>query len=440
MRKWSLLVLFMFAFFTARAAQMGSFSYKDFKKPENCGRCHRQIYQEWKRGLMAKSFTHAWDDVEYFKLALPHAEKFSKVAGVKSGCIACHSPLAFLSGDIPPKSPRAGSRANEGVSCEVCHNIVGTDKKEPFNFSFIIKPGRTKQGPRRGIKAPHPVHYSEFLKKPEFCATCHDEASPYGAWVKSTYREWKNGPYAKQGVRCQDCHMARGPGYVTKRRFRRDMAHHTFMGAHFAAKLRGAVDVAIFASKDVAKPGQKVKLTVTLFNQKVGHYIPSGSSEERMLWLEVWAKDAAGHRWHIPVDKKGFKGEEFTIADPKALAYQAMGEIMGIKGFRGVKRDGDVPAGARIFRKPFFDPKGRMTICQWFTKDNTLVDYRIGPKETKVETYTFRIPKNAVGPIRVEAKLYYSLVPSSVGRFLKLPETEYKPVLVNSSSTTIELK
>ena len=36
--------------------------------------------------------------------------------------------------------------------------------------------------------------------------------SPYGVWVKSTHLEWKDGPYAKQGVKCHDCHMTYAPG------------------------------------------------------------------------------------------------------------------------------------------------------------------------------------------------------------------------------------
>ena len=422
-------------------AEMGKFKYGDFKSPKRCGMCHKEIYQEWQQSLMAKSFTHAWDDAEYFKLALPQAMKLAKVAGVKGGCIACHSPLAFLTGDIPPKPPGAGTRANEGVSCEVCHNITGTTEKVPFNFSYTIQPGRVKQGPRKDVKAPHPVKFNSFLKTPEFCATCHDEQSPYGAWVKETYREWKRGPYAEEGVRCQDCHMYYGPGNAARGRFRKDMAHHVFHGAHFESKLAGAVDIAMYSRAREVRPGSSLKFRVELFNGKVGHYIPSGSTEERMLWLEVWAIDSAGHKYFIPVDRKGFKGEEYTIANSKALAYQAMGEIMGIKGFKGIKRDGDVPDGARIFRKPFFDPKGRMTICQWYTANNTLVDYRIGPRETKVETYTWKVPSGvAPGPVTIKATLYYSLVPSSVGMFLKLPPTEYRPMVVNTNSFVVEMK
>jgi len=361
---------------------MGKFKYEDFKSPKRCGVCHQQIYQEWEQCLMAKSFTHAWDDVEYFKLALPHAMKFAKVAEVKGGCIACHGPLAFLTGDIPPKSPAADTRANEGVSCEVCYNITGTTEKVPYNFSYTIGPGKIKQASRKGVKAPHGVRYSAFLRTSQFCATCHDEASPYGAWVKSTYREWK----------------------------------------------------------DVA-PGSQLKFSVELFNGKVGHYIPSGSTEERMLWLEVWAVDSAGHKYSIPVDKKGFKGEEYTIADSKVLAYQAMGDIMNIRGFKGIKRDGDVPDGARIFRKPFLDPKGRMTICQWYAAQNTLVDYRIGRRETKVEGYTWNVPTEiAPGPVTIKAILYYSLVPSSVGEFLKLPVSEYTEKVVNTGTLRVKVE
>ncbi len=426
----------------AYGAEMGKFSYADFLKPQKCGVCHREIFQEWRENLMSQAFTHKWDEVEYFKLALPHAMKEPKVAGVKAGCIACHGPLAFLSGDIPPKPPAQGSRANEGVSCEICHNIRGTAQKEPFNFSYLIEPGKVKVGPRKDARPmSHQVVHSNFIKSAEFCATCHDEASPYGAWVKETYREWKRGPYARKGVVCQDCHMYKAPGKAANMApFRKDIYHHVFHGSHSPSKLAGAVDLALYADKLAVSKESTVKIRVELFNGKVGHMIPSGSSEERMLWLEVWAIDATGKSWSLKVDKKGFRGEEYTIADPKALAYQAIGEIMGIKNFKGLKRDGDIPAGARIFRRPFFDPKGRMTICQWYTAKNDLVDYRLGPRETKIETYTWSIPSEAKGPITIQANLFYAQVPSSVGKFFHLPEDEYQPILVNTSSLIIDLK
>ncbi len=439
---WWLAVSFFLIVGAAQAAEMGKFKYHDFKKPQKCGACHKEIFQEWKETLMAQAFTHEWDQVEYFKLALPHALKEPKVAGVKAGCIGCHAPLAFLSGDIPPKEASAGTRANEGVSCEICHNITGSTEKEPFNFSYTIEPGKTKMGPRADAKPMgHKVKQSDFIRSAEFCATCHDEASPYGAWVKETYREWKAGPYAKEGVVCQDCHMHRAPGKAAVMGPKRaDIAHHVFQGSHSPTKLAGAVDLALYVNKKKVSSGDRVKIRAVLFNGKVGHKIPSGSAEERMLWLEVWAIDANGKSWHLPVKKKGFTGEEYTIADPNAYAYFAIGEIMEIKNFKGLKRDGNVPAGARIFRRPFFDPKGRMTICQWYTAKNDLVDYRIGPRETKIEEYEFEIPAEAKGPITIKANLFYSQIPSSVGEFFKLPEEEYKPILVNSAEVVLNLE
>ena len=103
--------------------------------------------------------------------------------------------------------------------------------------------------------------------------------------------------------------------------------------------------------------------------------------------------------------------------------------------------DGNLPDGSRIFRRPFFDPEGRMTICQWYTAKNTDIDYRIGPRETKLETYTWTVPDTfASQPATIKATLYYSLVPSSVGELLKLPAYSYEAKPVNSASLELSVK
>jgi hypothetical protein len=66
------------------------------------------------------------------------------------------------------------------------------------------------------------------------------------------------------------------------------------------------------------------------------------------------------------VDKKGFAGEEYTIAGD-VLAYQDMGLAQqGLPDFKGVQRDG-VPVGGPHFSHAYLDPEGRMTIMQWNT-------------------------------------------------------------------------
>ncbi len=421
-------------------AALGTRSYDDFERPKTCRQsCHVDFYEQWSQSMMSQAYTHHWDEIEYFKLAVPHAEKDPMVAGVKAGCNGCHSPIAFMAGDVPPPKPEENSRANESVSCDVCHTITGFEGDTPHNFNFFSEPGRTKQGPRPGLVSPaHETRALEFIKKAEFCGTCHNEKSPYGVWVKATQLEWKEGPYSKEGVQCQDCHMPKAEASIANLTPKvTDARQHLFHGAHDPGKIKGTIELRIHPDTRGIEPTEPVVFTVALFNQKTGHKFPTGSAEERMVWLHVEAKDAAGNVYHLPVDPKGFDGEEYTIA-ASTLAYQDMGIPLGIENFAGVERDG-VPVGDRIYRLPYLDPQGRMTIMQWNTASQA-TDYRIGPRETKMETFTWKVPATAApGTLTVTASLYYQRLPTPVAKFLGVPEDETETILVNEHSTTLEI-
>ena len=135
-------------------AALGLRSYNDFQTADYCGSCHNNIYQQWEQMMMSQSFVHHWDEIEYFKLALPHSEIDTMVAGVKAGCNGCHAPLAFLAGDIPPKHPSEGTRANEGVTCDLCHSIIRFDGEIPHNFNYVTNPSMMKYGPRAEADSP----------------------------------------------------------------------------------------------------------------------------------------------------------------------------------------------------------------------------------------------------------------------------------------------
>jgi len=423
-----------------RVAPAQKKTYELFETPKRCASCHKDIFAQWKTTMMAQAYTHHWDEIEYFKLAVPQADKDPKVAEVKAGCNGCHAPSAFFIGDTPPPLPSANSRANESVFCDICHTISGFQGDTPFNFNYVLAPGKIKYGPRQGAVSPHhETKYSDFVRSPDFCGTCHNEKNPYGLWVKSTHLEWKEGPYSKQGVRCQDCHMWHAPGRSADMgEALPDMANHNFPGGHVMAKVRGAIEMKVYADTDELSPGDKTVVSVHLYNAKAGHKIPTGSVEDRQLWLEVHAIDAKGSRYLLAVDKKGFKGEEYTISS-NTLAYQDMGDMMmGLSDFPGVKRD-DIEEGHRVFRMPYFDPKGRMTIGQWNTAAFG-VDYRIGPRETKIETYTWVLPQNLPeGPLRIEAKLNYRLLIKSVAEFLKVPAEEYAIKEMNAAETEVKI-
>jgi len=433
-------ILIIYSYLFAQT-KLGTLRYEDFKKPEFCGSsCHTEFYQQWKQAMMSQAYTHEWDEIEYFKLAVPHAEKDQKVSEVKAGCNGCHSPIAYVAGDVPPPLPSKNSRANESVSCDVCHSITGFAGDTPYNFNYIMKPGNTKYSSRMpDIKSPaHEIEINPIMKTGDFCGICHNEKSPYDVWVKSTHLEWKEGPYAKEGVQCQTCHMPKAPGKLADMgEYYPDVAQHLFHGAHDPGKLRGTVELRIHPDTREVEPGEQVKFTVILYNTKAGHKIPTGSAEERMLWLHVEAKDSRGNTFHLKVDKKGFPGEEYTIAD-SSLAYQDMGIPLNIPNFQGVLRDG-VPVGDRIFRLPYFDPQGRMTIMQWNTASQG-VDYRIGPREAKVETFTWTVPDNLQpGELVVTAVLNYQRLPTAVAKFLGVPDDEIETIIINSHQTKISI-
>jgi nitrate/TMAO reductase-like tetraheme cytochrome c subunit len=417
---------------------LGTKTYDQFETPQTCKSCHQDFYEQWTQSMMSQAYTHHWDEIEYFKLAVPHAEKDEVVAGVKAGCNGCHAPMAFMAGNVPPPLPSENTRANEAVACDICHTIKGAAGDVVFNFNYISDPGRVKYGNKEGKISPHhKTQYLEFTTTPKLCGSCHNERSPYDVWVKSTQLEWEAGPYAEEGVRCQDCHMPRYEGQNAKMAKPELIAQHYFPGAHVPAKLRGVVEMVIYPLEREVLYDVPIQLRVQLHNAKAGHKFPSGSVEDRIVWLHVTATDEEGNSYHLPVDKKGFDGEEYTIS-ADVLAYQDMGIPLDIPDFKGVQRDG-VPLGDRIFRMPYFDPQGRMTIMQWNTK-SLGVDYRIGPRETKSESFTWYMPDDIpLGKINFTADLYYSRLVKPVADYLGVPEGESESILINSATTWVEV-
>jgi hypothetical protein len=418
----------------------GKYSFKDFESAKKCRSCHPGFYEQWSQAMMSQAYTHAWDEIEYFDLAVAHAKAKPELKEVVDGCNGCHTPLAFMGGPLPPARPSEKTMANESVSCEVCHLVQSATTDPPHNYSYFIKPGMTKYSSREPqIESPaHKIVRNDFFKTTEFCANCHNEKNPYGVWVKSTQLEWKEGPYAAAGTRCQDCHMPKAPyQYALMGTLHDDARLHLFHGAHDPGKVRGTIELRIQPDIREAEPGETIVFTVALFNQKTGHKFPTGSVEDRIAWLQVEATDAKGKVYHLDVDKKGFDGEEYTISGDY-LAYQDMGVPLGITDFKGVQRDG-IHSGNRIFRMPYFDPEGRMTIMQWNTV-KTGVDYRIGPRETKIENFTFHLPFDiAPGDMKVRAVLNYQLLLKPVADLLKVPEDESKIMMVNEHSTTVNI-
>ena len=80
-----------------------------------------------------------------------------------------------------------------------------------------------------------------------------------------------------------------------------------------------------------------------------------------------------------------------------------------------------------------------MTIMQWNTTKQG-VDYRIGPREAKIENFTFKLPFDiAPGELKVKAVLNYQLLVKPVADFLKVPADESEIKVVNEHSTLVNI-
>ncbi|MDD5705487.1 MAG: hypothetical protein PHR35_06145, partial [Kiritimatiellae bacterium] len=64
-------------------------------------------------------------------------------------------------------------------------------------------------------------------------------------------------------------------------------------------------------------------------------------------------------------------------------------------------------------------------------------DYRIGPRETIIETFSWPLPADiALGPVTVTATLNYQLLVEPVARYLNVPSEEYRTTIINAATTT----
>ena len=320
-RRWISLVLLGVAPAILIAAQgpsgdaaLGTQPYEKFETDQVCAECHVDITRQHQQAMMSQSYMHHWDEIEYFELALPHAGRSSRRSPASRRAATAATRRSRSSpATSRRKRPAEGTRANEGVSCDLCHSIVGFEGDTPYNFNFVVAPAKAKQGVRAGTESPHHgIAVNPFLKTAEYCGTCHNEKDPYDQWVKATHLEWKEGPQAKAGIVCQDCHMPPAAGNSAPEAGgadHPDVRQHLFHGAHDQGKLAGAVEVRVHPEPVEASPGATVVLTATVVNAKAGHMIPTGSAEERVVWLHVEAVDAAGATHHLKVDAKGFDGE-----------------------------------------------------------------------------------------------------------------------------------
>lgn len=448
---------------SSSAAVPGQTPYYYYEDPATCAggimgmRCHADKFRQWQTDQHARAWTGDFMVGQYYDLARPDGDLDPNVAKVKVGCVGCHSPSAYMAlGDelmdtAPPRPagtenawnmlPGNKTEADRGDFCDFCHTISAVGEP-PVNFNYTSAATAAvdpKRGPRLlmggGGMAPHGTIYSPLHDDPKICGTCHDEIDPFGQMVKGTYTEWLNSSY-NSNTRCQDCHQRDGHGgMVGKGGMQRYSMN--FKGG-FSPWVEGVATLGINMPTN-ASPGQTIDFTIRVTNGKAGHEFPSGSEEERQLWLHVTATDGAGNFWHIPITTEpnsvdpSDPNHTYWVTTNTVVAWPSPNPGIG----DAIPRDG-LPEGDRIYHSIFISPDytgSKITYAQYYAAQ--IFSNRLKPLEPRVERYLWTVPRDAVTPITISADLNYRRMPDSMADFLGIMR---RPIIkVNSAKAIVNL-
>lgn len=249
-------------------------------RAESCGTCHKAIYDEWKTSIHSQAYKDPFFHAYWTK------DKHTWV------CLNCHTPLEnqqpTLIKDIPrDRVERAVQEPNphfdaeyqsEGVTCAACHVRDGV----------IL-------GPFDDAVAPHPTKYDPDFRTTKLCYRCHSvvggPAQFYNGGPCGTYPEYESGYWMKErGFICQSCHMPEIERPVAIGGPTRRGRQHLWRGGHDPEMVKRAVDVKVVAEPAEPKPGDKVKVTLTLVNAGAGHKLPTGDPD-RHFTVEFSVED-----------------------------------------------------------------------------------------------------------------------------------------------------
>jgi hypothetical protein len=384
--------------------------------------------------MHAKSFSNPVFQAQYFEEVLPLLRKRPEMSEEARSCMACHNPAVSRVLDTPLKQ---SIPSIENVTCDFCHTLRGFTGTSPGDANYIAAPGEEKGGPLLCDTRWH-HQYREFTTKSELCGTCHNDHNSHGLEVKSTYREWKESEYAARGIQCQDCHMNvigflvfgkavydRGKAAestLVDPPARKKLYTHRFPGAHSRTQVAGAMSLSMEFDKATASPGEEIAVDVFVDNSRTGHKMPSGSTDLRLLWLEV----------------KGSLGGEVI---PARISSQAQGKmdyaVSGKGAFDAEVLGREFPEGDRMYRAVFVDGQGRQTLS-FYDATEIIFDNRLDAGEVRKERFTFKLPPKRTGSFLLTASLQYLPYPEAFAKRMGLAKAEV--VEVASSRGRIQVR
>jgi len=372
-----LMVLFL------RPALLGAekFELSRFISPETCGDCHREIFSQWTHSMHNLS----QKDPVYLSVSefmLKGLVDEDEIAEAES-CVKCHVPVGVATG-YPGKTSDDRAKipeiANQGIQCDYCHSAV--DAEQMYNNGIRLNPGYgeddpgIKKGPRKDAESDfHETGYSEFHTRSEICGTCHNvKHVVFHTDLETTYEEWKNGPYnsddPEKRITCQGCHMFQRPGMPatgsTKRignrgqsaddgPIREHVFTHYFVGGNrmipeqFGDGIKGTMaDERLKHSATLSietREIEKGKLGIIVVNTGAGHYLPTGLTDIRQMWLEIIITDGESGK---TIYESGKFDSDFYLKDDAIMFNTVFGDgngkpVLNIAKAREILKDKRIP-------------------------------------------------------------------------------------------------
>lgn len=294
-----------------------------------CEECHPSHVAQWSGSVHA----HAMTDPVF--RALVDVRRAAFDGQQDAFCIQCHSNIGTRGGDAAAGFgwESLAPITREGVTCESCHRIQSIVRTN--NAGHVLDPAGPMRGPIEDPEASsfHTTEPAPWMAGAEFCGTCHDVQEVSGLPLERPYAEWAAAPAGAEGRPCQTCHMPASEGEAAEGGPQRTVHDHGFVGVdvpagldeetsemlqtRVSALLEGSGTV-LLETADTALPGGQLDVVVTVRNELDAHNLPTGSTFNRQLWVEVLVHDAEGTPLYETgtLDANGDLRDHWSALDP----------------------------------------------------------------------------------------------------------------------------
>jgi tetratricopeptide (TPR) repeat protein len=307
-----------------------------FMTSEVCGRCHTDIYEQWKSSVHHfSSFNNQWyrKSIEYMQ----------DVVGTKPSkwCAGCHDHAVFFNGrfEKPIKDQIDTPEAQAGLSCTSCHAISHVNSTmgqgdfvieyPPLHDLAASDNWLLRSAHDRLLFLDPEPHRQTFLKPfhreqtPEFCSSCHkvhlDVPVNRYRWFRgfNEYDNWQASGISGEGARsfyyppkpqkCADCHMPRVPSNdpAAKNGLVRS---HRFPGANTAIPFVNGDAEQLRVTQQFLQDGQ---ISVDLFGLVRGGETPTPARQ-----VVQGADPAAASTFAVGEESLDFGARQAFIAAP----------------------------------------------------------------------------------------------------------------------------